>query len=215
MHRVVHSSFQAQQFDDPGTLRQLPAGVDLVPSDWPKRNGAFGRRNCERWRQKNRGIVVSLHFDTAKILGNTMKTIKHIFAYPVVATALMVAPLGSAWAGDAETKAIVEHHLASFGAGDMKETLADYTETSVIVTQGGELRGLEAIQGLFTGLFAEFAKPGASFDLKILSTANNVGYIVWSADTADNVYELGSDTYVIEGGKIAVQTLAIQATPKK
>ena len=144
-----------------------------------------------------------------------MKTIKRILTSAAIVAAFAITPLGSASAGDAETKAIVEHHLASFGAGDMKETLADYTEASVIVTQGGELRGLEAIQGLFAGLFAEFAKPGASFDLKLLSTANNVGYIVWSAETADNVYELGTDTYVIEDGKIAVQTLAIQAIPKK
>lgn len=141
--------------------------------------------------------------------------IKRVLASAAVVAALGVTSLGSAWAGDAETKAIVEHHLASFGAGDMKETLADYTEASVIVTQGGELRGLKAIEGLFGSLFAEFAKPGASFDLKLLSTANNVGYIVWSAETADNVYELGTDTYVIEGGKIAAQTLAIKATPKK
>ncbi len=144
-----------------------------------------------------------------------MKIIKQFFAYSVIAGALVFASFDGASAGDAETKAIVEHHLAAFGAGDMKDTLSDYTETSVIVTQGGELRGLEAIQGLFTSLFAEFAKPGASFDLKLLSTANNVGYIVWSAETADNVYELGSDTYLIDGGKIAVQTLVIQATPKK
>jgi len=144
-----------------------------------------------------------------------MKTIKRILASAAIVAALAISPFGPAWAGDAETKAIVEHHLAAFGAGDMKETLSDYTEASVIVTQGGELRGLKAIEGLFASLFAEFAKPGASFDLKLLSTANNVGYIVWAAETADNVYELGTDTYVIDGGKIAVQTLAIKAIPKK
>ena len=144
-----------------------------------------------------------------------MRIIKHILASAALVAALAVSPLGSAWAGDAETKAIVEHHLAAFGAADMKEVMADYTEASVIVTQNGELRGMAAVQGLFAALFAEFAKPGASFELKQLSTANNVGYIVWSAETADNVYELGTDTYVIENGKIAVQTLAVKATPKK
>ncbi len=144
-----------------------------------------------------------------------MQTIKRILTAAAVAGALMISPLGSAWAGDAETKAIVEHHLAAFGAADMKEVMSDYTDASVIVTQNGELRGLAANEGLFGALFAEFAKPGASFDLKILATADNVGYIVWSAETADNVYELGTDTYVIENGKIAVQTLAIKAQPKK
>lgn len=144
-----------------------------------------------------------------------MQTIKRIFAASAVAGALMITPFASAWAGDAETKAIVEHHLAAFGAGDMKETLSDYTEASVVLTPGGALKGLEAIEGLFESLFAEFSKPGASFDLKLLSTSNNVGYIVWSAETADNVYELGTDTYVIEGGKIAVQSVAFKVVPKK
>lgn len=144
-----------------------------------------------------------------------MQTIKRILAASAFAGVLMISPLGSAWAGDAETKAIVEHHLAAFGAADMNAVMSDYTDASVIVTQNGELRGTAAIQGLFGALFAEFAKPGASFDLKLLSTADNVGYIVWSAETADNVYELGTDTYVIKDGKIAVQTLAIKAVPKK
>jgi len=144
-----------------------------------------------------------------------MLTIKRILAASALVAALMISPLGSAWAGDAETKTIVEHHLAAFGAADMNEVMADYTEASVIVTQNGELRGKAAIEGFFGALFAEFAKPGASFDLKLLATADNVGYIVWSAETADNVYELGTDTYVIEDGKIAVQTLAIKAIPKK
>lgn len=144
-----------------------------------------------------------------------MQTIKRIFALLAVAGALTVATVGAATAGDAETKAIVEHHLAAFGAGDMKDTLSDYTEASVVLTPGGELRGLKAIEGLFAALFAEFAKPGASFDLKLLSTSNDVGYIVWSAETADNVYELGTDTYLIKDGKIAVQTFAAKAVPKK
>jgi hypothetical protein len=42
----------------------------------------------------------------------------------------------------------------------------------------------------------------------------NVAYFAWEAETADNVYELGGDTFVIEDGKIATQTLTLKATPK-
>jgi len=122
----------------------------------------------------------------------------------------------SAIANDAaKTKAIVDHHLAAFGTGDMKEVIADYTETSVIHVPGAEFRGKEDIQALFTGLFAEFAKPGASFNLTNMVIEGNVGYIVWNAEIVDNVYELGTDTYEIDGGKIAVQTLATKVIPKK
>ncbi|MEP4380425.1 MAG: nuclear transport factor 2 family protein [Alphaproteobacteria bacterium] len=152
--------------------------------------------------------------DQHKYWGDIMRLIKHFIAVSAVAGMLTIAPFGDSWAGDAETKAIVEHHLAAFGAGDMKDTLSDYTEESVVLTPGGALKGLKAIEGLFGALFAEFSKPGASFELKLLSTSNDVGYIVWSAETADNVYELGTDTYIIEDGKIAVQTFAAKAVPK-
>jgi hypothetical protein len=86
----------------------------------------------------------------------------------------------------------------------MVEVMADYSSTSVIVTQSGELRGKESIQGLFTALFAEFAKPGASFNLQKFVVEDNIGYIVWDAETADNVYELGTDTFLIKIGKIEI-----------
>ena len=42
-----------------------------------------------------------------------------------------------------------------------------------------------------------------------------IGYIVWNAETADNVYELATDTFVIDHGKIEVQTFAAKVAPKK
>jgi ketosteroid isomerase-like protein len=129
--------------------------------------------------------------------------------------ALLGLSFAPSFADDAaETKAIVDHHLAAFGAGDMKEVLADYTEKSVIHVPGAEFRGKAAIEQLFAGLFAEFAKPGASFNLANMVIEGEIGYIVWSAETADNVYELGTDTYLVEDGKIMVQTLVTKVIPK-
>ena len=68
---------------------------------------------------------------------------------------------------------------------------------------------------MFTGLFAEFAKPGASFNLLNMVVEGEIGYIVWNAETADNVYELATDTFVIDHGKIEVQTFAAKVAPKK
>ena len=39
-------------------------------------------------------------------------------------------------------------------------------------------------------------------------------YIVWSAETADNVYELATDTFVVRDGKIITQTFAGKLVPK-
>ncbi len=81
-------------------------------------------------------------------------------------------------------------------------------------TPMGLLRGVDALKGLFTGLFAEFAKPGSAFDMKAQTVDGDYAYIIWSADTADNAYELASDTFVLRDGKIVMQTYAGKITPK-
>ena len=112
------------------------------------------------------------------------------------------------------TQAILDHHLQAFGAGDLDEIMADYTSDSVLLTPHGVLRGPEAIRELFVGMFAEFAKPGASFAMATTEVVDDMAYIVWSAETADNVYELGTDTFVIRDGKIQQQTFAGKIVPK-
>ena len=39
-------------------------------------------------------------------------------------------------------------------------------------------------------------------------------YILWTAETADNIYELGTDTFVVQNGKIVVQSFTGKTTPK-
>jgi hypothetical protein len=37
---------------------------------------------------------------------------------------------------------------------------------------------------------------------------------MWTAETADNVYEVGTDTFVVRDGKIAAQSFTGKITPK-
>jgi hypothetical protein len=39
-------------------------------------------------------------------------------------------------------------------------------------------------------------------------------YIVWEAETEDNIYEPGSDTFVVKEGKIVFQSFAGKIVPK-
>ena len=110
--------------------------------------------------------------------------------------------------------AILERHNAAFAAGNVDAMLADYAEGAVFIGPMGVLRGHDQIGAFFTAVMAEFAKPGASFTVKQTEFTDNVAYFTWQAETADNVYELGGDTFVIEDGKIATQTLTLKATPK-
>ena len=114
----------------------------------------------------------------------------------------------------ATTQQILDHHLKSFGEGDLDGILEDYTDASLLFTPDGILRGPSEMRPLFEALFAEFAKPGASFDMKKQSVEGETAYIVWSAETADNIYELATDTFTIREGKIVTQTLTAKVVPK-
>jgi len=113
------------------------------------------------------------------------------------------------------TKDVVNHHLKSFGENDLKGILSDYAPGAVLFTPEGPLRGIDAIRSLFQAMLAEFGKPGAAFSLKQQFVEGDYAYILWTAETADNVYELGTDTFVVRKGKIVVQSFAGRIVPKR
>ena len=94
------------------------------------------------------------------------------------------------------TKDVLDHHLKCFGEGDLKGILSDYAPGAVLFTSDGPLRGADAIRPLFQAMIAEFGKPGAAFRMKLYSVEGDYAYILWTAETADNVYEVGTDTFV-------------------
>ena len=112
------------------------------------------------------------------------------------------------------TKEVVDHHLQCFGSDDLNGILSDYAPGAVLFTPDGPLRGAEAIRPFFQGLLAEFRKPGATFSLKRQFAEGDVAYILWTAETADNVYEVGTDTFLVRDGKIVTQSFAGKITPK-
>jgi predicted SnoaL-like aldol condensation-catalyzing enzyme len=110
------------------------------------------------------------------------------------------------------TQDVLTHHLNSFG--DIAGTIADYTAESRFFTPDGLLRGSEAIRRFFLRLFEEFAKPGMSFEMLRQEVDGDTAYIVWKAETADNRFELGTDTFIVQNGKIVTQTFAGKISPK-
>ena len=112
------------------------------------------------------------------------------------------------------TNDVLDHHLKNFNEGDLKGVLSDYAPGAVLFTPNGPLKGIDAIKPLFQALIAEFGKPGSAFSLRQQSVEGDYAYIVWTAETADNVYELGTDTFVVRDGKIVAQSFAGKITPK-
>jgi len=131
---------------------------------------------------------------------------------PTIDLAAVKTRQQAAWS---TTKDVLDHHLKCFGEGDLKGILSDYARGAVLFTPNGPLKGVDSIRPLFEQLLAEFGKPGATFSMKLQSVEGDYGYILWAAETADNVYELGTDTFVVRDGKIIVQSFAGKITPKR
>jgi ketosteroid isomerase-like protein len=114
----------------------------------------------------------------------------------------------------ASTKDVLDNHLKAFDEGDLNGVLSDYAPGAVFFTKDGALKGVDAIRPLFEALIAEFGKPGATFNMKQQLVEGDYAYILWTAKTADNVYELATDTFVVREGKIVAQSFTAKITPK-
>ena len=114
----------------------------------------------------------------------------------------------------ASTKDVLDNHLKCFGEGDLNGILSDYAPGAVLFTPDGPLRGTNSIRPLFQAMIAEFGKPAATFSMKQQSVEGDYAYILWTAETAENVYELGTDTFVVRDGKIVAQSFTGTIAPK-
>ena len=114
----------------------------------------------------------------------------------------------------ASTKDVLGHHLKAFDQGDLNGVLSDYAPDAVLFTKDGALKGVDKIRPLFEALIAEFGKPGATFNMKQQLVEGDYAYILWTAETADNVYEVATDTFVIRQGKIVAQSFSAKIMPK-
>jgi len=114
-----------------------------------------------------------------------------------------------------DTQAVLDHHLAAFGAGDADEIAKDYTDESVLITPEGVVNGRAAIHTTFQEIFAGVFAPGTyEFSMDLMHVAGHSAYIVWHAQCATVDIVLGTDTFVVQDGKIAVQTYALKVEPR-
>jgi len=112
------------------------------------------------------------------------------------------------------TAEVLTHHFKCFADRDLDGIMADYSAEALFFTPDGALRGLETIRGVFEKLFSEFAKPGVSIASKLRQVEGDYVYLVWTAETPDNFYELASDTFVVRNGSIQMQAFTANVRPK-
>ena len=113
------------------------------------------------------------------------------------------------------TEEVLRRHVKCFFEGDLDGIVSDYSEDAVLFTPNGPLKGHGPIREFFRTLIKEFGQPGTTFSMQLQSIDSDFAYALWSAETADNVYEMATDTHVVRDGKIVAQSFAGQIKPKR
>lgn len=111
------------------------------------------------------------------------------------------------------TREVLDRHLAAFLANDLDGVLADYGQEIVFFTPEGTRRGVAEVRPLFEGLITEFSQPASRFSMERYAVEGEHGYIVWNAETADNLYEMATDTFVVREGRIVAQSFTASVRP--
>ncbi len=106
----------------------------------------------------------------------------------------------------ATTQEVWDHHVQAFGARDVRMVLEDFDDGSVLVANGEVYKGPQRIAQFFKNLFVELPK-NCAFDLTKCIVLDKHVFIMWNAESDTVVYDFGTDTFTIEGGKIALQTV--------
>lgn len=106
---------------------------------------------------------------------------------------------------DRTPQQVIDDHLASLATGDVDRIVCDYAHDAVVVMPGvvftgrAQIRqGLLAMQGLFGATLPTITSNTVAGDT-VLST--------WRLETPHVVVEDGSDTFVVRGGRIQIQTV--------
>ena len=107
-----------------------------------------------------------------------------------------------------QTKEVLDHHWKTFQANDLEGTMADYTEESVLITPDRTYTGLDQIRENFVTAFALFPKDSTTLQLDKSVVHQDVGFIIWQGAAPTLKVAFGTDTFIIQNGKIIRQTFA-------
>jgi len=113
------------------------------------------------------------------------------------------------------TQEVLDHHFQAFLNNDVEEIMKDYTEESEIWTGEGPIRGLESIAAFFSYAFTVLPKEGTQLGVKQKIVNKNRAFIIWNANSPFISILTGADTFLIEDGKITLQTVATHMVPKQ
>lgn len=103
------------------------------------------------------------------------------------------------------TRAVLDHHMRALNDGDIEAVMADYADDCVFISNTGTMTGSAPVRAMFSNV------PAGMVDhMEMLHSVaeGDIGYIVWRMANIP----MGTDTFVVRGGKIVAQTVATYTT---
>lgn len=104
------------------------------------------------------------------------------------------------------TREVFEDHLRLADAGDLDGDLARNVAEDVVVLSGrGVFRGHDGVRELARQLMDEV--PSGRWTYTTLLAEGPMAFLEWTVDEGPTRIRDGADSYLVEGGKIRVQTI--------
>ena len=100
---------------------------------------------------------------------------------------------------------VLEAHLAAVRSGNAALVACDYARDAVFLLPGSVAQGPEQIEAVFAGLF-ESAGAILSVTATSMTTQGGAILLTYTVDSEHIVVPNGVDTFVIEKGRIVLQT---------
>ena len=112
------------------------------------------------------------------------------------------------------TDAVVQNHLTAFlEQQGVDSVVQDYDDAARFHTETKIYRGKQEIHSFFVDFIAGLPQGAMDrFELRSLQVEGSIGYITWSVGSE---IPLGTDTFVVDDGKIVSQTFAMFAGPSQ
>jgi hypothetical protein len=112
------------------------------------------------------------------------------------------------------TETVVRKHLQAFiEQKGIAAILSDYDEDARLYSEAKIYRGKREISDFFVQFMSSLPSGAVErFALKSLRIDGKLAYITWNV--GDDI-PLGTDTFVVDNGKVVTQTFAMYAAPVK
>lgn len=112
------------------------------------------------------------------------------------------------------TETVVRNHLQAFlEQKGVAAILNDYDHNARFYTETKVYQGKQEISGFFEDFINSLPAEAVNhFSLRSLRVDGNIAHIIWSV--GDDI-PLGTDTFVVEQGKIVSQTFAMHAVRRQ